>query len=49
MLRVSPPPNIAKYLFSANNNLLVPLPVAHDEADNFGVEMEGNCLYYRLV
>lgn len=43
-----PPPTVAEYLFSTNNNSLVSL-LAHDEADNFGIEPEGNRLYYHLV
>jgi hypothetical protein len=42
------PPTVAEYLYSANNNLLIPLLNAHDEDDNFGNEGNGNHLYYRL-
>ena len=42
------PPTVAEYLFSANNNLLIPLVAADGEADNFGQEQEANRLYYHL-
>jgi hypothetical protein len=29
------PPTVAEYLYSANNNLLIPLAI--DEDDNFGI------------
>jgi len=32
------PPTVAEYLFSANNNCLIPMPVQDGEDDNFGVD-----------
>ncbi len=43
------PPSVQEYLFSANNNLLIPLPALDIENDNFGVEQEANRLYYHLL
>ncbi len=42
------PPTVAEYLYSANNNLLIPLLNAHDEDDNFCNEGNSNRLYYHL-
>jgi len=42
------PPTVAEYLFSANNNLLIPLVPIIDENDNFGPEPQGNRLYYHI-
>jgi hypothetical protein len=42
------PPTVAEYLYSANNNLLIPLITAEHEVDNFGLEPDRNCLYYHL-
>ncbi len=36
-------------LFSAKNNLLIPLPAPINEVDNFGMEPEANRLYYHLL
>ena len=44
-----PPPSIAEYFYSANHDLLIPLPQPLNEDDNFGAEPEGNQLYYHLV
>jgi hypothetical protein len=43
------PPSVAEYLYSANHDLLIPLPQPLNEDDNFGAEPEGNRLYYHLV
>jgi hypothetical protein len=42
------PPTVAEYLFSANNNLLIPMVIPDGEEDNFGPELQGNWLYYHL-
>ncbi len=42
------PPTVAEYLYSANNNLLIPLLTAEHEVDNFGPEPDGNRVYYHL-
>ncbi len=42
------PPTVSEYLFSANNNLLIPLVAAEGEDDNFRQEQEGHRLYYHL-
>jgi hypothetical protein len=47
MLGVAPP-TVAEYLYSANNNLLIPLITAEHEVDNFGLEPDGNRLCYHL-
>lgn len=43
------PPSVADYLYSANNNLLIPVPVADGEDDNFGEEEPGPRLYYHII
>jgi hypothetical protein len=43
------PPSVSEYRYSTNNNLLVPLINGDNEGDNFGVEPEGNRLYYHIV
>jgi hypothetical protein len=43
------PPTVAEYLFSANNDLLVPLVAVQGEDDNFGAEPDGNPLYYHVL
>jgi hypothetical protein len=43
------PPTVAEYLFSANNDLLVPLVAVQGEDDNFGAEPDGNRLYYHVL
>jgi len=43
------PPTVAEYLFSANNDLLIPLVAVQGEDDNFGAEPDGNRLYYHVV
>jgi hypothetical protein len=43
------PPTVAEYLFSANNDLLIPLVAVQGEDDNFGAEPDGNCLYYHVL
>jgi len=45
MLRIAPP-TVAEYLFSTNNNHLIPLPVQDGEDDNFGVDDAP--LYYNI-
>jgi hypothetical protein len=40
------PPTVAEYLFSANNNRLIPMPVQDGEDDNFGVDDAP--LYYNI-
>jgi hypothetical protein len=42
------PPTVSEYLYSDNNELLIPLVLANDEDDNFGNEGNTNCLYYHL-
>ncbi len=42
------PPTVAEYLYSANNNLLIPLIGFDFEDDNFGEEGNHNRLYYHL-
>jgi hypothetical protein len=43
------PPTIEEYLYSANHNLLIPLPVYDGEDDNFGVKPDDNArLYYHV-
>jgi hypothetical protein len=42
------PPTVAEYLFSANNDLLIPLVPIIDENDNYGPEPQGNRLYYHI-
>lgn len=39
-----PPPTVAEYLYSANNNLLIPIPL--DEPDDHLAEEEGEYQYY---
>jgi hypothetical protein len=41
------PPTVAEYLYSTNNNLLVPLITPENENDNFE-EPVGNRLYYHI-
>jgi hypothetical protein len=43
------PRTVAEYLFSANNDLLIPLVTVQGEDDNFGPEPDGNHLYYHVV
>ncbi len=43
------PPTVAEYLFSATNDLLIPLVAVQGEDDNFGPEPDGNRLYYHVV
>ncbi len=38
------PPSVAEYLYSANNNLLIPIPL--DEPDDHLAEEEGEYKYY---
>ncbi|MFN9980283.1 MAG: hypothetical protein ACK53Y_10235, partial [bacterium] len=40
------PPTVAEYLFSANYNRLIPMPVQDGEDDNFGVDDAP--LYYNI-
>lgn len=42
------PPTVAEYLYSANNNLLIPLMGVEAEQDNFGDEGDHNRLFYHL-
>ena len=39
-----PPPTVAEYLYSAKNNLLIPIPL--DEPDDHLAEEEGEYQYY---
>lgn len=41
-------PSVEEYLYSVNNNLLVPLPVAEDELDFFEND-EGGMMYYHVI
>jgi hypothetical protein len=43
------PPIVEDYLNSANHNLLIPLPAADEENDNFGGEEPGPRLYYHII
>ena len=43
------PPTVEEYLYSANHNLLIPLPIDVEEDDNFGLENYDNArLYYHI-
>ena len=42
------PPTVAEYLYSANNNLLIPLMGVEAEQDNFGDEGNHNRLFNQL-
>jgi hypothetical protein len=42
------PPTVEEYLYSANNNLLIPLLAAPDGDDNFREQADENRLYYHL-
>ncbi len=42
------PLTVEEYLYSVNNNLLIPLLAAPDEDDNFREGVEENRLYYHL-
>ena len=44
------PPTVEEYLYSANNNLLVPLIIHDDEDDHFENEnAENEALYYHII
>jgi hypothetical protein len=44
------PLTVVEYLYSANNNLLIPLPIDDGEDDNFGAKDDGNArLYYHVI
>jgi hypothetical protein len=43
------PPTVEDYLYSANHNLLIPVPAADEENDNFGEEEPGPRLYYHII
>jgi hypothetical protein len=42
------PLTLEKYLYSVNNNLLIPLLAVPDEDDNFMERLDENCLYHHL-
>jgi hypothetical protein len=42
------PPTVAEYLYSANNNLLIPFMGVEAEQDNFGDEGNHNRLFNQL-
>ncbi len=42
------PPTVEECVYSANNNLLIPLPAAPDEDDNSREEADVNRLFYHL-
>jgi hypothetical protein len=45
-----PPPTVEEYLYSANNNLLVPLIIHDDKDDHFENEnAEDEALYYHII
>jgi hypothetical protein len=43
------PPTVEEYLFSVNNNLLIPFIAAKGENDNFGEEGDGARFYYHII
>jgi hypothetical protein len=41
---------VEEYLYSANHNFLIPLPIDDGENDNFGVKDDDNArLYYHAI
>ena len=42
------PPTVSEYLYSANHNLLIPIPRVEEEDDNFGDEEEAQRMYYHI-
>ncbi len=42
------PPSVAEYLYSTNNDLLIPMMNAGNEDDNFGEEGDGHRLYFHI-
>jgi hypothetical protein len=45
-----PPPTVTEYLFSVNNNLLLPLIMHYEEEDNFADKnAEDKALYFQML
>jgi hypothetical protein len=43
------PPTVSDFLYSANHNLLIPLPRAEEEDENFGNEEEAQRMHYHTI